>query len=261
MIFPDDKYSRLKSQIPSQEGLAVAFSGGVDSALLLWAAREVLGYKVLALTARLRSTPESDLDSAKDFCRAAGIEHMVVDIDELALPAFRENPPHRCYHCKKHIFARLLEAAGARGFNILAEGSNTDDLNDWRPGRRAVEELGVISPLLEAGLNKKDIRELSRGLGLPQWDRPAGACLASRIPYGQEITEKKLSQVEKAEAYIASLGCRSVRVRHRGDLALIQAEPEKLEFLTRPDILEVISAHFRKLGFQSVAIDPEGLIR
>lgn len=261
MSEPDNKFEALKSSLAPLGQVAVAFSGGVDSTFLLWTAKQALGEGAVALTARLRSVPEFELRDAGSFCHAQGIRQIVVDIDELSLPAFRDNPPDRCYHCKQNILTHLKKAAGELGVSALAEGSNADDLGDYRPGRRAVLEAGVISPLLEAGMTKTEIRELSRRFGLPTWDKPAYACLASRIPFGEEITEEKLRRVERAEGLLMDLGFREIRVRAHGDMARVESRPEDIQALCRPDVRERLTEALRGLGFRYVSLDLEGYRR
>jgi len=253
-----EKLDRLKSLLLEMKNVAVAFSGGVDSTFLLKIAHDVLGDKAAALTARLRSVPAFELRDAEEFCRREGVRQVVLDIDELALPEFVRNPTDRCYYCKRHIMARLLDAAGEA---VLIEGSNADDCFDYRPGARALEELGVRSPLRDAGLTKEEIRQLSRELELDTWDKPAYACLASRIPYGEEITEEKLRRVELAEAVIMGMGFRNIRVRAHEDLARIECAPEDIEILCREENRLRISAPLKELGFRFVAIDLDGYRR
>ena len=237
-------------------GIAVAFSSGVDSTFLLKIAHEELGEMVVAVTARSRSFPKREQDEAAAFCVREGIRQVVVDSEELAIPGFRQNPPNRCYLCKRELFAKILEIARAEGLSVVAEGSNMDDLGDYRPGLQAVQELGIRSPLREAGLSKDEIRALSRRMGLPTWNKPSFACLASRFPYGEEITVERLARGERAEQFIMDLGFGQVRVRSHGDLARIE-----LCIADIPKAIaqrETIYAALKGFGFAYVALDLRG---
>lgn len=254
----EQKFEALKQNINSLGSLGVAFSGGVDSTLLLKVAHDLLGERAIALTAALRSVPEFELREARTFCAAEGIRHIIQDVNELEVPAFSENGPERCYYCKVNVLEHLGAVAREAGFLNIVEGSNTDDLGDYRPGRRAVLEFGVKSPLLEAGLSKAEVRELSARLGLKTWDKPAYACLASRVPSGEIITEEKLRQVEAAEDFLMSKGFRQLRVRVHGDLARIELPPEQIAALAAPELREELVAHFQSLGFRYVSLDLAG---
>ena len=220
-----EKYSILQSRLSELGSLAVAFSGGVDSTFLLRVAHDVLGDRALAVTAAPPFVPVREQKEAADFCRTAGIRQIVIPPDALDMNSIRHNPPDRCYHCKRIIFSRIIEAAGQNGIRHVAEGSNTDDTGDYRPGMRAIRELGVLSPLLDAGLSKSDIRVLSRELDLPTWDKPSFACLASRFVYGEAITDERLAMVDRAEQLLLDLGFRQFRVRIHGDLARVEILP------------------------------------
>ncbi|MGE5554492.1 MAG: ATP-dependent sacrificial sulfur transferase LarE [Betaproteobacteria bacterium] len=251
------KLSRAKAILCGLGKVGVSFSGGVDSTLLLKLAVEACGREnVLALTGLSPTLPARELVAARAMAQRLGVEHLEVEVNDLDDPAFRGNPPDRCYHCKRRRLRALRRAAAARGIGQLVEGTNLDDLADYRPGLRASGEAGVRSPLLEAGLGKTEIRELSRQLGLEGWDRPAAACLASRIPYGLEITAARLKQVERAEDFLAGLGFSPVRVRHHGDVARIEVAPgERARLLERG--AEVV-ATLEGLGFRFVALDLAG---
>lgn len=254
----EEKYAALKAELGAMGRVGVAFSGGVDSSLLLKVAHDTLGGNAVALSASLRSVPEFERREAAEFCRANSIEQIICEINELELPAFAANLPDRCYHCKLKVLETLKTAAAKRGITQLVEGSNVDDLSDYRPGRRAVIECGVASPLLNAGLTKAEIRELSARLGLSTFDKPAYACLASRIPVGEQITEEKLRRVERAEEYLMSLGIRQMRVRAHNDLARIEVTPESIELLAASPMREELSHRLKALGFRYVSLDLTG---
>ena len=249
---------RLRGLLREMDGAAVAFSAGVDSTFLLRAAHEELGDRVVAVTVRSPLIPRRELDDAAAFCRQEGIRHAFVDFDALAVPAVAANPPDRCYHCKKEIFARIAAFARANGCAAVVEGSNTDDDGDYRPGQRAIQELGIRSPLREAGLSKEDIRALSREMGLPTWSKPSFACLASRIPYGEPLTTEVLGRVERAERWLldAGLGLAQVRVRAHGILARIEVPPPDIPRLAAR--ADEIAAAFRGFGFAYVTLDLQG---
>ncbi len=254
----DEKYARLRSALEALGSVAVAFSGGVDSTLLVRVAHDVLGDNTLAVTASSETYPATELEAAKELARQIGVPHVVITTSELGLPQFRHNPPDRCYHCKRELFLRVREEADARGIRHVADGSNVDDAADYRPGSRAVEELGVLTPLRDAGLTKADVRSLSRKLGLPTWDKPARACLASRFPYGAEITPEKLRMVEQAEARLLALGFAQCRVRHHGDVARVEVEPERIEEMAAPGAAAAIVRALKEVGFRYVSLDLEG---
>jgi len=252
----ETKLDDLKKLVRQMGKVIVAYSGGTDSTLLLKVAHDELGEDAIAVTAVSPSTPRDELDSALRMAEEIGAQHLLIDSDELDNPDYVANSPQRCYHCKHLRFGKLLEMARDRGFAHVVEGNNLDDLGDHRPGMRAARELGVRSPLKEAALTKADIRALSRKLGLPTWNKPSGACLASRLPYGTPITSARLKQIEDAERFIRSLGISQLRVRLHGDVARIEAEAKDL-----PTLLENRSAivnELRGLGFSYVTADLEG---
>lgn len=247
-------YERL-SALPS---VVVAYSGGVDSAFLAWAATRALGDRALSVTAESASYPERHRAMALAIARDFGLRHEIVRTAEIEQPAYRANNPDRCYHCKHELYTRLTSLALARGIAAVADGSNADDRGDYRPGRRAAREFGVISPLDEVGLTKDDIRALSREAGLPTWDEPASACLSSRIPYYSEVSEEKLRTIEQAEDAIRELGFRVLRVRHHGDVARIELAKDEMPRLFEEDRHARADAALRALGFKYVAVDLKG---
>ena len=253
-----EKRGKLISYLRGLERAAVAFSAGVDSTFLLGMAKEVLGENVIAVTGKSVSFPEREQTEAADFCRKLGVEQMIVTVDQMSIPGFADNPPDRCYLCKKELFSAFLAAAREKGFEHVLEGSNVDDLSDYRPGLRAIKELDIKSPLKEAGLTKAEIRILSREMGLPTWSKPSFACLATRIPYHEEITPKKLGMIEKGEQKLFSLGFDQVRVRLHGTIARIEIERDQFGKLLEPDISEELNAYFHSLGFQYVTLDLGG---
>jgi len=252
------KLVRLVEIVKGLDTVLVAFSGGVDSALLARVARDVLGERAAAVTASSPVHPDDERDDAIALARVIGIRHRVIALDPLTLDAFRANPPDRCYHCKREIFGRLLREAEEMGLAAVADGANADDARDFRPGLRAVKELGVRSPLKEAGLTKDDIRQMSRALGLSTWDRPSRACLASRFPYGDAITRDALRSVDQAETFLRGLGLRQLRVRRHGDTARIEVPPDEIARLATSDARARIVARLKQLGFTYVTLDLEG---
>ncbi len=251
-----EKYNRLLVSLRELGSVLVAYSAGVDSTFLLAAAREALGERALAVTAVSPLTPGSEVEAAASFCASRGIEHVLLRFDPFAVEGFSENPPDRCYYCKKALFSRFVQIASERGVSCVAEGSNRDDEGDYRPGMRAVRELGIKSPLLDAGLGKDEIRALSKALGLPTWNKPSAACLASRFAYGQRITPEGLERVGAAEDVLRSLGFTQLRVRVHGQLARI--ELPRAEMKAALYHAQELEQRLRALGFLYVTLDLGG---
>ncbi|MCG0274914.1 MAG: ATP-dependent sacrificial sulfur transferase LarE [Thermosediminibacteraceae bacterium] len=254
-----EKLEKLNNRIKELKRVIVAFSGGVDSTFLLKVCLDVLGKEnVLAVTARSSTYPTREFEEAKKLAESLGANHEIIISEELEVPGFSDNPPERCYYCKKELFGKLLKMARERGFNYVLDGSNADDTGDFRPGMKAKDELGVLSPLKEAGLTKAEIRALSRKMGLPTWNKPSFACLASRFPYGEKITKEKLNRVEKAEDLLNSLGFVQYRVRSHGDLARIEVSPGEIERFFDKALREKVVAGLKELGFLYVSLDLAG---
>jgi len=256
MELAEKKIERAREIIRANESCVVAFSGGVDSTLVLKIAHDELGARAIGVTALSESLPAGELEEAEQLAISIGARHVVLRTFETQDPNYLANAANRCYFCKTEMYSRIGEFANREGIKTILDGLNLDDLSDRRPGRAAALERGVISPLVEAGLSKDEVRELSRRFSLPTWDKPALACLSSRIPYGTPITLQSLSQVDRAESYLRMLGVRQVRVRHHGDLARIEVEPQDFSLLYAHE--REIEAHLGVLGFARVEIDPQG---
>ena len=253
-----EKKQRLEDYLRELGSIVVAFSSGVDSTFLLKVAHDVLGDKAIAVTARSCSFPQRELNEAIAFCKAEGIEHIIVESEELSIEGFSQNPKNRCYLCKHELFTKIRGIAESRGIPFIAEGSNMDDNGDYRPGLVAVAELEVTSPLRKAELTKEEIRQLSKELGLPTWNKQSFACLSSRFVYGETITETKLSMVDKAEQRLLDLGFHQVRVRIHGNIARIEIDRSEFERIIQPEVSGQIDRYFRELGFVYVTLDLGG---
>jgi len=253
------KTRRLKEIFQSMGKVLVAFSGGVDSTLLLKVAQDTLGDKnVLAVTALSPLYPERELAGVKKLIETLGVKHRFIQSNELEIPGFSENPPNRCYYCKNKLFKELLDIAKEEAIPFVVEGSTLDDDQDHRPGRVAIQELGIRSPLKEAVFAKMEIRELSKKLGLPTWDKPSFACLASRFPYGEEITEGALRMVDASEDFLFGLGFIQVRVRHYGNLARIELLKEEMVRLMDGSLREKVVGHLKEIGYRYITLDLQG---
>jgi len=252
----EEKLERLRNLLGDLGSVLLAYSGGVDSTFLLKAAQEVLGRRVLAVTACSPTYPQRELRAAEEMARSLGVRFLFLSTGELSYPEFSSNPPDRCYWCKKELFTRLWEIAQEQGIHFILDGTNFDDRDDLRPGRRAAREAGVRSPLLEVGLSKEEIRALSRKLGLSTWDKPSLACLASRIPYGIPITPEVLARINEAEEFLLSLGLHQVRVRHHQEIARIEVESQDESRVIQHR--EEIVAKLRALGYTYITLDLEG---
>ena len=253
-----DKRLNLESRIFKLESAVVAFSGGIDSTLVLAVANKVLSGRVLAVTAKSDSVPERELHAAQELTQALGINHKIIRTEEMSSPHYLKNPANRCYYCKSELYAKLAIVSSQYKITNILNGINLDDLGDHRPGITAAKEAGIISPLVESQLNKQDVRNLARDMGLSNWKKPALACLSSRIPYGQPVTTKKLSMIDEAEEVFLAEGFKEVRVRHYGNMARIELLKTEIPTLMKNGLYEKTINRLKKIGFQKVTIDPEG---
>ncbi len=254
----NDKFTKLKNNLQKMESVIIAYSGGVDSTFLLKAASDSGLRKILAVTASSESLPGEELDFAKKITSDFNIKHRVIKTDELNDKNYTNNSPDRCYYCKQKLFAKLKDMSVQEGFSFILDGTNADDSNDWRPGRRAAMEAGVKSPLLNAYLSKKEIRDLSRTLKLPTWDKPATPCLSSRFPYGHKITAQALNKVHTAENFIKKLGIKEVRVRDHNETARIEVAPDNFSLLLDENVRTEITRFLGKIGYKYISLDLQG---
>ena len=253
-----EKYDRLTKFLSSLKSVAVAFSGGVDSTLLLKAAHDTLGENAVAVSAQSRLVTKRESDDAREFCQKEGVRRIVVPFDEESVPGLVENPPERCYLCKKAIFGKIAEVARAENLAFVIDGTNADDAKDYRPGQRAVAELDVKSPLKETGFTKADIRAAAKALNLPVWNKPSLACLASRIPYGERISPEKLAMINAAEEFLTDRGFIEKRVRLSGKTARIEISPQDFPRIMKEETRLAVTNKFRSLGFLYVSLDLDG---
>jgi uncharacterized protein len=255
----EQKTEKIKSLIREMDSALVAFSGGVDSTLVLALAHEVLREKALAVTAQSNSVPNREMQASRQLAKEIGARHLVVKTEEMSNPEYRANPANRCYHCKTELYSSLKKIAYEKNISTILNGINTDDLGDYRPGIDSAREQGVRSPLVEAGFTKQDVRDLSKLMGLSIWNKPAMACLSSRIPYGQPVTAEKLSRVEQAEDILLSLGFKQVRVRHLDTEACIELDKSEIPRYQSDEFMQKsVQEKLIALGFSNVVLDPEG---
>ena len=255
----EQKTEKIKSLIREMDSTLVAFSGGVDSTLVLALAHEVMGERTLAVTAQSASVPNREMQASRQLAKEIGARHLVVRTEEMSNPEYRANPVNRCYHCKTELYSNLKRVAEQNDISTILNGINLDDLGDYRPGIDSAREQGVRSPLVEAEFSKQDVRDLSRAMGLSIWNKPAMACLSSRIPYGQPVTAEKLSRVEQAEDLLLSFGFKQVRVRHLGTKACIELDQNEIpRYQSDESIQRSVQEKLMALGFSCVVLDPEG---
>jgi uncharacterized protein len=254
------KKESLLRRLQELDSLMVAFSGGVDSTFLLALAHQVLGEKVVAVTATSPTFPQREEEEAREFTRKRGIEHIFFPSSEVGLAGFIANGPDRCYWCKKSAFQSIREIAAEKGLTHIAHAANRDDLGDYRPGMRAAQELGVEAPLIDSGLDKEEIRFLSKAMNLPTWNKPAMACLASRIPYGNPVTLEKLRMVDEGEDFLRRNGFGQCRVRHHGTVARLELPISQIEKILETDLRKRVIERFREIGFHHAALDLEGYV-
>jgi len=254
------KKEDLVRRLKDLDSLLIAFSGGVDSTFLLAVAHQILGKRVLAATASSAAYPAREQEDAIEFVKKQGIRHVLFESDEINIPEYSANNPERCYYCKKRLCQELHRIAREKGMKNIAFAANLDDLDDYRPGIKAAEEMGIIEPLIDARLTKEEIRFLSKEMDLPTWDKPAMACLASRIPYGEPITEEKLKMVEEAEIFLSANDFKQFRVRHHGPVARIELEVQDMGRMIEPQMRKMIAGKLREIGFIHISLDLEGYV-
>ena len=254
----EKKLLKLKAILKKMGRVIIAYSGGVDSTFLVRIAKDTLNENVTAVIGVSPTYPQKEFKEALQYVRETGVRYVILSTEEVSNPSFSSNPRDRCYHCKKELFTKVKEIAKKKGIQFILDGTNKDDQKDFRPGRKACKELNVQSPLLDAGLSKEEIRKLSRRLNLPAWDKPAQACLSSRFPYGEEITQEKLKVIEEGESFIQSLGFKQVRLRHHGKLARIEVKKQEISKFFKNSVRKKITAKFLSLGYTYVTLDLEG---
>lgn len=254
----EQKLGELKDRLKELGSVAIAFSGGVDSTFLLKVAHDVLGDKVIAVTATSSTYPERELKEAKEYAESFGAKHIIIVSEELEIEGFSKNPVDRCFYCKNELFTKIKKIAEEHDIKYVLDGSNFDDVGDYRPGMQAAKALGVVSLLKETKMTKDDIRVLSKQMNIPTWDKPSFACLSSRFPYGHEITEPKLKMVDLAEQFLLDLGFRQVRVRHHGEIARIEVAQEERAKFFDIELMDKVSAELKKIGFNYVTLDITG---